>query len=84
MGSVVSLEAGSLHAELITKTIAFHLGGHNGVTESKVRLLSVICDAANGASMVRLLSVICNAANRASMVRLLSAICDAVNGASYN
>lgn len=35
-------------AELVTKTIAYHLGGHNSVTEFKVQAVSAICDSANG------------------------------------
>lgn len=34
-------------AELATKNIACHLGGHNGMTKFKIRAISTICDSAN-------------------------------------
>lgn len=37
----------NLITELVTKSIACHLGGHNGLTEFKIRVVSTICNSAN-------------------------------------
>lgn len=36
-------------AEIITKTLLCHWGGHNAVTEHKICTVSIICDSAGGA-----------------------------------
>lgn len=37
----------SFIVEVVTKTMASHLGGHNGLAECRIRIVSAICDSTN-------------------------------------